>query len=147
MNEKWIMAAGSVLCATSLWLSAPVGTTYAQPKVLTSANVLGIPLRPGKVQLSCPFLKVDATITQADKDRVVFTSNYKNVAITPDTQRPGGISLAFGDDKLKGSIEKGPNRSVLSLDNIGQFTIAMADSKSYVISSKLPFNINVRFVD
>lgn len=149
MRKKVLLMLGSAIVAASVTISNPAESTQAAEAkgAMQSSNVLGIPLKRGKVQLSCPFLKVDATIIRADKEKVIFASNYKNVSIEPNKHRPGGVSLDYGDDKLNGSIEKGANQAVLSIDNIGKFTISMTDSKHFVISGGLPFNINVTFVD
>lgn len=149
MRKKIFLVLGSAVLAASVSMSMPIGTTQAAEFKggLKTSNVLGIPLRPGKIQLSCPFLRVTATITKADMDSVVFTSNYKNVTIQPNAHRPSGITLDFGSDRMNGSIEKGHNQTVLSLDNIGKFTISMKDTKTFVISGGLPFNINVTWVD
>lgn len=148
MANKRLIRVGGALVTACLVLSSPVGTARAaEGKVAwQTANVLGLPLHRGRIQLSCPFLKIDATITQADRDRVVFASNYKNVSIAPDASRPGGIRLDYGSSLLMGSVEKGANRSVLSLDNVGTFTISLTEGQGMVISGVLPFDISVTYV-
>ena len=148
MSNKMMVALGTAVLATVVSLSAPIGASQAAEtkRSAGTSNILGLPLHVGKVQLSCPFLKVSATITEATKNRVVFASNFKNISITPNAQRPGGISLDFGSDKMKGSIEKGPTQTVLSLDHVGKFTITVTDARSFVVGG-LPFNITVTFVD
>src|SRR5690349_12317915 len=93
----------------ALLLAGPAAAAdqVASAEVMRTSNVLGIPLMPGKVHIAIAFLTFAATLGTSSKDGLIFTSNYKNLTIDPDTGRESGIIIGLGETSLKGSFEPG----------------------------------------
>ena len=150
MRKSAVLRYTSAILLASLCLAGP-GQTVANhdvPDLHRASYVLGIPLMPGRVNISIAFIQFGADIAASSKAGLIFTSNYQNVTIDPAIGHgPTGITIELDKKVLKGSFEKGSNKSVVTVDTIGQFTITMMTRKTAVISGAFPFQIYLTWLD
>lgn len=132
--------------------------TLATRPQLSTENMLNIPLRQGKLQLSFLFVKKSGSIIRCDKERFQATLDSATVDVIPDPKSPGKVIATFsGDDPTGNPLPKQPMGGIIASD--GKIATIKADDGSYIkveytgngtykfSSNRLPVTVNAKYVD
>ncbi|MBF0546750.1 MAG: hypothetical protein HQM08_20050 [Candidatus Riflebacteria bacterium] len=124
---------------------------------LSSDNLLGLPLRPGKLEVSVLFFKRSGSIIRCDKENFQAVLDTVGVDVKPEPGKPGRVIAKFSGSSSSGNIPQDPIKGTISTSgNIANITgddgtwvkVEYRSDGSYKFSSnKLPAPAVARYVD
>lgn len=128
----------------------------AKPQLSTD-NMLKIPMRPGKLEISAMFIKKYGTIIQSDRSRFQATLDTINVDVVPDVNKPGRVLASFSGTTASGQLPQAPiggsitsdgTTATISTDDGRWIKIVVQSNGNYKISSdKLPVTATAKYCD
>ncbi len=135
-------------------LGRPVGDRTP----LSSDNMLKIPMRTGKLEISFMFVKKYGTIFRCDRERFQATLDTVTIDVVPDPNQAGRVIAKFGGtdpngqplpaEPIGGVIKSdGKTAEILGDDGTWAKVAFQGGEKFKISSNKLPVTVNAKYID
>ncbi|MFZ2957111.1 MAG: hypothetical protein WA705_09495 [Candidatus Ozemobacteraceae bacterium] len=131
-------------------LRAPAATP-----ILSSENILRIPLRVGNLELSAMFIKKRGSIVRCDKTRFTATLDSITVDVVPDPKNSGKIIATFTGDNpqlpknpVPGTVRSDGTHASINGEDGTTVEVTYKGNGTYKFTSnKIPVSVSAKYID